>query len=144
MFFFFFVHKACGILVPWPGIEKAPCIEGEVLTTVPPGKYLWDIFKPTIQTLLLFSHRHVRLFVTPWIVAHQTSLSFIISQSFLKLMSRDAIHPVFRNTAQEESSFQSITAHWQYTLVTQEHWWRCIMILMLVSCLLIQHSFCSP
>ena len=91
-FVFFFVHKACGILVPWPGIEKAPCIEGEVLTTVPPGKYLWDIFKPTIQTLLLFSHRHVRLFVTPWIVAHQTSLSFTISQSFLKLMYRDAIH----------------------------------------------------
>ena len=30
---------------------------------------------------------HVRLFVTPWTVAHQASLSFTISQSLLKLMS---------------------------------------------------------
>ena len=31
----------------------------------------------------------VWLFVTPWTAAHQASLSFIISQSFLKLMSID-------------------------------------------------------
>jgi len=30
---------------------------------------------------------HVPLFVTPWIAAHQDSLSFTISQSLLKLMS---------------------------------------------------------
>ena len=24
--FVFFPHKACGILVPWPGIEPEPCI----------------------------------------------------------------------------------------------------------------------
>ena len=30
---------------------------------------------------------HVRLFVIPWIAAHQASLSFTVSQSFLKLMS---------------------------------------------------------
>ena len=30
---------------------------------------------------------HVRLFETPWVAAHQASLSFIISRSLLKLMS---------------------------------------------------------
>ena len=37
--------------------------------------------------------RHVRLFVTPWTVACQVSLSFTISQSFLKLMSIEAVIP---------------------------------------------------
>ena len=37
--FWFFGHKACGILAPWPGIEPAPsALEGKVLTTGPPGK----------------------------------------------------------------------------------------------------------
>ena len=73
---------------PDQGLNLHPALEGEVLTTVPPGKYLWDIFKPTIQTLF-FSHSHAWLFVTPWTVAHQTSLSFTISQSLLKLVSND-------------------------------------------------------
>ena len=30
---------------------------------------------------------HVQLFVTPWTVAHQASLSFTISQSLLRFMS---------------------------------------------------------
>ena len=34
---------------------------------------------------------HVRLFATPWIVAHQASLSFPISWSFLKLMSIELV-----------------------------------------------------
>ena len=37
--FWFFGHKACGILVPWSGINSAPpALEVEVLTTGPPGK----------------------------------------------------------------------------------------------------------
>ena len=37
--FWFFDCKACGILASWPGIEPAaPAMEGEVLTTGPPGK----------------------------------------------------------------------------------------------------------
>ena len=37
--FWFFGPEACGILAPWPGIEPAPpALEGEVLTTGPPGK----------------------------------------------------------------------------------------------------------
>ena len=36
---------------------------------------------------------HVQLFVTPWIAAHQASLSFTISQSLLKLMSVESVMP---------------------------------------------------
>ena len=43
--------------------------------------------------MLLFSHCCVRLFVTPWTAAHQDSLSFTISQSWLKLMSIDWVMP---------------------------------------------------
>ena len=35
----------------------------------------------------------VRFFVTPWTAVHQTSLSFIISQSLLKLMSVKSVMP---------------------------------------------------
>ena len=38
--FCFFGHKAGGILVPWPGIERVPpALEGKVSTTGLPGKY---------------------------------------------------------------------------------------------------------
>ena len=48
--FWFFGLKACGILAPRPGIEPAPpALEGEVLTTGPPGK------SPDI----LFNHIHL-------------------------------------------------------------------------------------
>ena len=37
--FWFFGHEACGILATWRGSEPAlPSLEGEVLTTGPPGK----------------------------------------------------------------------------------------------------------
>ena len=36
---------------------------------------------------------HTRLFLTPWTVAHQTSLSFTISWSLLKLMSIELVMP---------------------------------------------------
>ena len=35
----------------------------------------------------------VRLFVTPWTVAHQASLSFAISRTWLKLMSVESMMP---------------------------------------------------
>ena len=35
----------------------------------------------------------VQLFVTPWIAAHQASLSFTLSQSLLKLMSIESVMP---------------------------------------------------
>ena len=39
------------------------------------------------------SFSHVRLFVTPWTVAHQASLSITNSQSFLKPMSIELVMP---------------------------------------------------
>ena len=37
--FWFFGREACGILAPQPGVEPTPpALEGEVLTTGPPGK----------------------------------------------------------------------------------------------------------
>ena len=36
---------------------------------------------------------HVQFFVTPWTAAHQASLSFTISQSFLKLTSIESVMP---------------------------------------------------
>ena len=50
---------------------------------------LWIIcllWPPNPALLLLFSCCHVWLFVTPWSVACWASLSFIISQNFLKFM----------------------------------------------------------
>ena len=37
--FCFFGPEACGIIASWAGIKPAP-LEGEILTTGPPGKYL--------------------------------------------------------------------------------------------------------
>ena len=62
--FWFFGHKACGILAPWPGIKPTPpALEGEVLTTGPPGKSLWFWFlaKPTFNC-----HSH---FISPRVAA---------------------------------------------------------------------------
>ena len=43
--FWCFGHEACGILIPQLGIEPAPtALEGEVLTTGPPGKSLFSVF----------------------------------------------------------------------------------------------------
>ena len=51
---FWLCHEACGILVPWPGIEPAPsALKGKVLTTGPPGKSLKYIFwSPSLFLLL--------------------------------------------------------------------------------------------
>ena len=37
--------------------------------------------------------RHVQLYATPWTAAHQTSLSFTISQSLLKLIFIESVMP---------------------------------------------------
>ena len=54
------------------------------MTMSHPGLVLFD----AVQLLI-----HVRLFATPWTAACQTSLSFTISQSLLKLISIDTIWP---------------------------------------------------
>ena len=47
----------------------------------------------TIQFSSVHSLSSVRFFVTPWITAHQASLSFTISQSSLKLTSIELVMP---------------------------------------------------
>ena len=46
-----------------------------------------------LVVIVVQSLSHVRLFVTPWIAACLASLSFIISQSLLKLMSIESVMP---------------------------------------------------
>ena len=59
-------------------------------------KFFWVSYYLKVQFSSVQLLSHVRLFVTPWITAHQASLSIINSQSLLKLMPIgvcDAIQP---------------------------------------------------
>ena len=48
--FWIFGFKACGILVPQPGIEPTSLVlEGKVLTIGPPGKFQWYSFLELIN-----------------------------------------------------------------------------------------------
>ena len=54
--FWFFGPEACGISTPRPGVEPTPpALEGEVLTTGPPGKSPrpFFIFRGGVQVLIL-------------------------------------------------------------------------------------------
>ena len=52
VFLFHFGLESCGILAPWPWIEPIPAtLEGEVLSTEPPGKSLRDDFYGIKNTL---------------------------------------------------------------------------------------------
>ena len=48
---------------------------------------------PETNTISSVQLSHVQLFATPWPAAHQASLSFINSWSFLKLMSIESVMP---------------------------------------------------
>ena len=54
---------------------------------------VYELFLYILYALLLFSHCHIRLFVTPWTAACQASLSFTISQSLLRLRSIELMMP---------------------------------------------------
>ena len=54
--FWFFGLEACGILIPWPGIEPMPpTLEGEVLTNEPPGKSLLVTLVSILLSLTFYS-----------------------------------------------------------------------------------------
>ena len=73
----------------WPRIEPvSPTLAGTFFTTALPGKHFTSCYFSSVQLL-----SHVRFFVTPWIAAHQASLSITNSWNLLKLMSIDAIQP---------------------------------------------------
>ena len=57
------------------------------------GKMIWEISIETCIFSLVQSLCHVWLFVTPWIAAHQASLSITNSRSSLKLMSIKSVMP---------------------------------------------------
>ena len=46
-----------------------------------------------VVVVVVQSLSHIRLFVTPWTVAHQGSLSFTNTQSLLKLMFIESVMP---------------------------------------------------
>ena len=56
--------------------------------------YFLELDRPTFKfqaSYVVHLLSHVQLFVTPWTVAHQASLSFTVSWSLLKLLSIDLI-----------------------------------------------------
>ena len=61
----------------------------ELLCCIPETNNIVD----QLLIVVVQSLSHVRLFVTPWTVAHQTSLPFTISRSLLKLMSIEWVMP---------------------------------------------------
>ena len=84
---------------------------------------LADLFKLT--AVVIQSLSHVWLFVTPWTAACQTSLSFTVCWSFLKLMSIESVvpsnhlilcHPLSSpalNFSQHQGLFQWVSSsHW--------------------------------
>ena len=66
--------------------------EHRVLTTGPPGK---SPFSPSFTFIYVVVQllSHVQLFETPCTAALQSSLSFTMSQSFLKLTSTESVMP---------------------------------------------------
>ena len=68
MFFFFWLHcLACGILVPWPGIEpEPPALECRVLTTGPPGNLFNSIIMLSQMFRLTLSPRMWPQWCDPW------------------------------------------------------------------------------
>ena len=61
-------------------------------------------FNPRFSGVVIQLLSHVQLFVNPWTLAHQASLSLTVSQSLLKLMSIESVmlsnhlisgHPLF-------------------------------------------------
>ena len=53
----------------------------------------WKVKPVVTQFSSVYSLSHVRLFATPWITAHQASLSITKSRSLLKLMSIESVMP---------------------------------------------------
>ena len=77
--------------LPNPGIEpRSPALQADALSSEPPGK---PFYFSRLQFSSVQSLSHVWLFATPWIAAHQASLSITISQSSLKLMSIKSVMP---------------------------------------------------
>ena len=71
-------------------IEMVPCFKKNIDCFLAKVKICLCVLliNPVVQLL-----SHVWLFATPWTAAHQTSQSFTVSQSLLKLMSIESMMP---------------------------------------------------
>ena len=65
------------------------------------------VFSPSLLVVVVQLLSRVQVFVTPWTAACQASLSFSVSQSFLKLMSIELVMP---------STISSSAAHFSFCL----------------------------
>ena len=85
---------------------------------------------PSVQFSSFQSLSRVRLFVTPWITAHQASLSITSSQSLLKLISIELVvcltnsHPLSSpspafNLSQHQSLFQWVSSSYQVAKILE-------------------------
>ena len=83
--------------------SKAHILKTTLLFNCNNQEYLFTSFKINhnvlIVNVIVQSLSHVQLFVTPWTAAHQSSLSFSISLSFLKLTSIESVmHPTISSS----------------------------------------------
>ena len=78
--------------LPNPGTEpRSPALQVDSLPSEPPGKPRnWHTYTQFSSVLSL---SHVWLFATPWIAAHQASLSITNSRSSLRLTSIESVMP---------------------------------------------------
>ena len=87
-----------------------------------------------IAFYLLFSHCHVQLFVTPWTAARQTSLSFAISQSWLRFKASTSWADIKKLLAIFGDNFYNVRTK---DMLTEKH--------VFVACLFFMFSvFCMP
>ena len=87
---------ACGILVPWPGIEpKFPALEGRFLTSGPPGKfhYGWCLKSPKmsmyiflyisqVECFFLFPFKSLKSGHIPWWPSQESPVFLTWARSF--------------------------------------------------------------
>ena len=82
-------------LISWPvhaSLQSLPLLSHSTPQCISVLLKFSSFYKDFFVFVQLLSH--VWLFVTPWMASYQTSLSFIISQSLLKLMSIAQIHAI--------------------------------------------------
>ena len=75
-------------MVTSPGFREWHCGD-----TKPRAHLLKFRFHGVSPTVAVHSLRHVRLFETPWTIAHQASRSCLVSHSLLKLTSIESMMP---------------------------------------------------
>ena len=105
--------KACGILVPQPGIRPTSFVlEGKVLTTGPPGKSL-DIFKPICMILSEVCISYSIL------VLRKYPLNFLTNISLKLLKCYKYRYLIFNWFQARLNDFLKIWNHW-----TKERWYN--------------------